>query len=146
MNISKQIIDSKLYTVILYEKYAYNEDNYRILDNINGSDTLILHDDETLLGTALPALPKHPTKDDKELLHRYISEGLTPVTLCHAVEAHTRKPRQYEQTCIYEEWGEYREITHAIDKDGNKVEIAIENQMIRNCTVKNTNEGFEVTE
>jgi hypothetical protein len=61
------------------------------------------------VATALPALPRNPTADDAELLHFYAAHGLT------ATYEH-EDGRDYDQ----------REINCAIDKQGNRVEIAIE--------------------
>jgi len=65
------------------------------------------------IATALPPLPRHPTKDDARLLCLYAAHGL----MVHGFEKCKGGGMRYIQ--------EIGEITHAVTESGERVEIAI---------------------
>ena len=82
------------------------------------------HKSEMELITILPPLPRHPKPEDAKLLYRYMSEGLTVV-------ARYTDPWEGEDYEAYDlnmiaMLGTCLEITHCIDEEGNKVEVAID--------------------
>lgn len=70
---------------------------------------------------ALTALRRNPTAEDARLLYRYCSEGLFP----HSKDSNGEDFTTQDTINWYGEAGEL-EITHAIDEQGNRVEVAIE--------------------
>lgn len=104
-------IDGKLYTVIHraaeseFVCYTSKENGlcsvYKVMDYI-----------------ALPALPRKPTEDDEPLLHRYMAEGIDLKTYMDNYERHWLVARSF--------MGMKFELTHATDKDGNRIDVAID--------------------
>jgi hypothetical protein len=101
-------------------------------------------DSERHVATALRALPRNPKPEDAALLYRYVSEGLILVGSNGSgeffIQPHWNNADQWKapNQMILEydsvtgdsytgtEWGEVVEITHAIDSEGNKINVAIE--------------------
>jgi hypothetical protein len=101
---------------------------------------------EYIAAYALPALPRNPTADDAELLHLYAGNGLTPI-FTHQGNKHLaiyeREARvlpsvnEVFKAGYCDEYNlEYLAsvkrqdiLTHAVDKQGNRIQIAIEEKV-----------------
>jgi hypothetical protein len=68
-----------------------------------------------VIATALPPLPRNPTADDAKLLHLYEAHGLHPTCFRGDIN----------QYCLTTGMNISQKLTHAIDEQGNKVEVAI---------------------
>lgn len=76
--------------------------------------------------TKLPALPEHPKLEDAPLLYRYASEGLFIVGNHIRHEFSGPFEVQFPDFNLVETHPDRKvQITHAIDEEGNRVEIAI---------------------
>lgn len=88
--------------------------------------------------TALPPLPRYPKPEDAKLLYRYMAEGLEPMAKCITNERNFLG--MYGGMCHYLygieilselELGEPNvrdiEIAHCTNEQGEKVEVAIDN-------------------
>lgn len=67
--------------------------------------------------TTLPALPRYPKAEDMLLVHRYEAEGLNIMGRFK----HDAEWIENEGVCC----GVAEEITHAVDSEGNRIEVAI---------------------
>ena len=112
------------YTVV-WCKYAYAdsyyiaEDDFYVTDNL-GVKTIICRIDDSYVATALPALPRKPKAEDAPLLYRYMSDG---VVLWFDTDF-SSNTIIIPNICS----GGMSQITHATDKQGNKLEVAINDQ------------------
>ncbi len=122
-------IQGKQYTVMWQMDILGNLHDYKRLDNYIGYNFYTAGDE--LIATALPALPRYPTAEDVELLHLYATHGLILIFTSEYSGAMTSKvkhTRNFTHVLTILERNYYPdkyEITHAIDKEGNRVEVAI---------------------
>ena len=132
MKYSKEVINGVEMTVVWhsenYQRLGINYDKWWSAILADGSITKHDHCSGEHIATALPALPKHPKPEDAALLYRYMAEGITP---------YLREDSRGGE--FYAMWGgdfsfwwygemeaaRNPEITHATDKDGNKISVAI---------------------
>lgn len=121
MKTTIETINGKKYTVVWHDGALSGFFSNGVVTDPLGCKYAYNHQLE-VSATGLPALPRHPNPEDAPLLYRYASEGLFP--------AGTMGGRFNDCAAIaYLVGGNaLPEMTHAIDKDGNKVEVAIEEE------------------
>lgn len=137
MKTSIETINGELYTVIWPDKLWDKRDSfwadsglgYNLYYKNQRIDSPII--DIELIATALPALPNRPKPEDAALLYRYASEG---VFARGATKSWVDGERGGYWTRDNDSWllgvdaAYIYEITHAVDADGNRVEVAIEGE------------------
>lgn len=112
--------------------------NYSGEDFMSGGGKVIHEDDLIYTLTILPALPRNPKPEDAPLLYRYMAEGIEAISTLYDDGAERfvnnvdfltmlSQLKHYGNKEV-DGGGMYIQITHAIDVDGNKLEVAIHDQ------------------
>lgn len=121
MKTTIESINGKQYTVVWHDA----------VQSFNGTMTathsgFVWHIGSKCVATLLPALPRYPKPEDARLLYRYMAEGIEPkgnVWIGGSIEHESYSVRGILNAVRI---GQQTEITHALDSDGNRIEVAIE--------------------
>jgi hypothetical protein len=117
INVSIETIQGELYTVVWHD-YIVTEPLKELSSNWHKNrDGYVALWPHGVIATALPALPRKPKPEDAQLLYRYMAEGIEPCW--------ERELRGAHLILEIEEGNDEVEITHALNLNGNKIEIAI---------------------
>lgn len=138
MKVSVEEINGRQVTVIWHEESQHTTLGRRFV-TLDSGVLEVFKDANCLehIATALPPLPRKPTKGDAALLHLYAANNLMPVMTYD--NGNTTGALKSEATFMSEEWhqilsdsddfkqehGYVDEITHALLPDGTRCEIAI---------------------
>lgn len=123
MKTSIEEINGKKYTVVWYWNTLRTFEQTLRDGSIIFGDALGDH-----IATALPALPRNPKPEDAPLLYRYAAEGIWAQIVDHGDKSVKDWPQRGEFTQLHPDLWVKRDIQiyEAIDKDGNTIDIAIE--------------------
>lgn len=136
MKTSIETINGKLCTIVWHGYNPIKNTIGRRFATLHGGTFAVFKDADCLdhIATAIPALPRNPKPKDAPLLYRYASEGLMvwwtdndeekPRTCAWVINMHLVN---YNQLVEHTNLTRRMEITHAVDSEGNKVEVAINN-------------------
>lgn len=122
MQVTTYTINGKLYTVIMpddIEAFEIKESDWFI--DWRGYHVAInrtCEGNEYIVAHALPALPRNPKPEDAALLYRYASEGLFVCMGNGEVVVRSNG------VIVFISDGDF-EITHCLDTQRNRVEVAI---------------------
>lgn len=124
-------INGESYTVV-WHCPPTKQCRYKKCTGLNGGFVLVFEQDadaEGYIAIALPALPRHPKPEDAQLLYRYMAEGVVPCggwlrTQKYFREIKCKSVSFALMDAIVRNVSKIV-ITHATDKDGNRVEVAI---------------------
>lgn len=127
MRVSVEEINGRKCTVIRYRKSKSTPEAWFFMPD--GVALLLFIERDggaNCYAVALPALPRHPKPEDAQKLYAYMKEGLRPFAV-----AMTKKGQPMGSWCgdgviQAATASRFMKITHAIDPEGNRVEIAIE--------------------
>ena len=135
MKTTIETINGKEYTVVWYGSKNKLPKPIQWFRMPNREQILLIKELDggcNVYATALPALPRHPKPEDTPLLHRYAAEGLmvwwadndknNPMRNAWMSNPHLV---QFNEIARHTDSRTRIEITHAVDKDGNKIDVAI---------------------
>ncbi len=127
-----------LYRTVNHSSGSWRERNYDYIENPITKEVMLVSktDARKVFAVALPPLPRNPTVADAKLLHLYAAHGLKIVLeqrLICTIQQGVFIGVNYEDIMCQKINGGYTDyyyfrtakIIHTLDKQGNKVEVAI---------------------
>ena len=123
MQVTPETINGKRYNVVWHNNIRMKPKTYHLLElPFEAIETscgvCVLHREGEYIATAIPPLPRNPKRRDKPMLYRYLAEGLRPQGAAFI-------GKMFAEDCDWLLEGSLKTITHCLDTQGNRVEVAI---------------------